>query len=406
MARLSILSAVRFTDSDSRLRYSPAVNCWAPSSRPLARTSFSNDFLCQPRQARRLANFGLCRQEGETNILCSMSHLFIVVALLLIASSVSAQRDRDTYNPSNQGFEVSGQVSLIDSGAPAQNVPVRLEKFTGGLIDQMNTDGRGRFRFTNLQRGYYRVVINVPGLRPTQQDADLQLMSKTFLVFELFSEKADQLAALSASADVIDARVPAVAREEFVLGRAALARKSYAEAMTHLQKAVSSFPQFFEARLLLATAFIDLREWNKAETVLKAALDLKPENAPTLLSLGEVYWRQKRFKDAEETLQAGLKVNDKSWHGYFTLGRLYWDQGDVARAGAAIGKTLQLRPDFAEAHLLAGNILLRLNQQQRALFEYQEYLKLAPKGEFAPQARDLIQKLQKALSDKTEREKG
>ncbi len=330
-------------------------------------------------------------------MLRSMSSAFVVTALLSLASSVCAQRDRDTYNPSNQGFEVSGQVSISESGSAAQNVPVRLEKFTGGIIDQMNTDGRGRFRFTNLQRGYYRVVINAPGLKPSQQDADLQLMTKAFLVFDLISERANTLAALSASADVIDARVPAEAREEFVLGRTALARKSYDDAITHLQKAVVSSPEFFEARLLLATAFIDLREWSKAETVLKSALELKPENAATMISLGEVYWRQKRFKDAEETLQAGLKVDDKSWHGYFTLGRLYWDMGDVAKAGANVGKTLQLKPDFAEAHLVAGNILLRVNQQQRALVEYQEYLKLAPKGEFAQQARDLVQKLQKSI---------
>jgi tetratricopeptide (TPR) repeat protein len=331
-------------------------------------------------------------------MLRSMTRPFVVAALLLIASSVSAQRDRDAYNPNNQGFEVSGQVSLVDSGGPAPNVPVRLERFSGGLIDQMNTDGRGRFRFTNLQRGYYRVVINAPGLRPAQQDADLQVMFKAYLVFEVSPSNA--LAGLTASADVIDARVPPEARQEFVLGRTALSRKSYEDAISHLQKAISTYPEFFDARLLLATAFIDLREWNKAETVLKSALDLKPDNASTVLSLGEVYWRQKRLKDAEETLQAGLKLDDKYWHGYFTLGRLYWEMGDVAKSGAAIGKTLQLKPDFAEAHLLAGNILLRLNQQQRALLEYQEYLKLAPKGEFAPQARDLIQKLKKGLAER------
>jgi hypothetical protein len=59
--------------------------------------------------------------------------------------------------------------------------------------------------------------------------------------------------------------------------------------------------------------------------------------------------------------------------------------------------TLQLKPEFAEAHLLAGNVLLKVGQQQRALLEYEEYLKLAPKGEFAPQARELVQKLQATL---------
>lgn len=63
------------------------------------------------------------------------------------------------------------------------------------------------------------------------------------------------------------------------------------------------------------------------------------------------------------------------------------------KAGPEIGRTLQLKPDFAEAHLLAGNILLRLNQPQRAQAEYEEYLRLAPKGEYATEARELIQKL-------------
>lgn len=85
-----------------------------------------------------------------------------------------------------------------------------------------------------------------------------------------------------------------------------------------------------------------------------------------------------------------------SWHGHFTMGRLYWDMGDVAKAGLAIGRTLKLKPDFAEGHLLAGNILLRINQQERAVTEYQEYLRLEPRGEFATQTRELVEKLKQA----------
>jgi tetratricopeptide (TPR) repeat protein len=89
----------------------------------------------------------------------------------------------------------------------------------------------------------------------------------------------------------------------------------------------------------------------------------------------------------------GLKQEDRNWQGYFTLGRLYWDKGEVMKAAPAIGHTLQLKPDFAEAHLLAGNILLKLNQPERAVVEYEEYVHLAPKGEFAAEARNLVQKL-------------
>jgi hypothetical protein len=62
--------------------------------------------------------------------------------------------------------------------------------------------------------------------------------------------------------------------------------------------------------------------------------------------------------------------------------------------------TLQLKPELAEAHLLAGNILLRVNQRERALVEYREYLKLAPKGEFVPQVQELVRKVEKTLPEK------
>jgi len=71
--------------------------------------------------------------------------------------------------------------------------------------------------------------------------------------------------------------------------------------------------------------------------------------------------------------------------------------GEVSKAGGPIGMTLQLKPDLAEAHLLAGNILLRVNQRERALVEYREYLRLAPKGEFVAQVQELVRKVEKTL---------
>jgi len=321
----------------------------------------------------------------------------LALAVMLAPVSVYAQRDRDTYNPNNQTFEISGQVNLAGGNSPLADVPVRLERFSGGIVDQMSTDSRGRFRFTNVGRGYYKAIINMPGFGPAQQDADLTLLFRAYLVFTLTKIDTTPANALLTT-DVIDARIPASAREEYSRGRKALAKNSQRDAVTHLQKALALYSQFFEAQLLLSTAFMDLREWAQAETSLTQALALKPDNAAATLALGEVYWRQKRTADAEKTLLEGLKLDDKNWHGHFTLGRLYWENGDVMKAAPEIGRTIQLKPDFAEAHLMAGNILLRLKQSERALSEYQEYLRLAPKGEYSTEARQLVTQLQKLVS--------
>ena len=113
----------------------------------------------------------------------AVRQLWLIPALLLLVSPALAQRERDTYTGNSQTFEVSGEVRLSDSGVTAQEVPVRLERFSGGLIDQIMTDNRGRFRFPNLQRGYYKVIVNAPGYRPAQQDADMQVLFRVYLVF-------------------------------------------------------------------------------------------------------------------------------------------------------------------------------------------------------------------------------
>ncbi|MDX6611989.1 MAG: protein O-GlcNAc transferase [Blastocatellia bacterium] len=325
-------------------------------------------------------------------MLSLVSRSWLAVVLLVMVVPALAQRDRDTYTGSSQTFEVGGMVRLAETGTTAQNIQVRLERFGGGLVDQIPTDSQGRFRFPNLQRGYYRVIINTPGYSPAQQDADLQVLFRIFLAFNLVSDRP----ATPASSYVIDAKAPPAAREAFARGSSALAKKNYDEAIHNLQRATEVYPGFLEAEFLLSEAFLDQRSWKEAEASLQRARKLKPDSAPTLISLGEVYWRQQRFDEAEKVLQEGLKIDDKSWHGYFTLGRLYWDQGEIGKAAPQIGRTLQLKPDFAEAHLLAGNILLRLREQKRAVLEYQEYLRLAPKGEFASQARELIEKIKSA----------
>lgn len=319
----------------------------------------------------------------------------LALACLMIAVPVFAQRDRDAFTP-GPSFEISGQVHT-DNG-PARNVAVRLERFGGGIIDQLTTDNGGRFRFAGMTRGYYTVVVEAPGFRVARQTADLQVLFKTFLMIELARDMASMPS--DGLSNVIDSRIPGTARVEYAKARAALVAKKADDAIRHLKKAVFVYPDFFEAQLMLGTSYMDGREWAKAEETLNRALEIKPESAAALLSLGEVYWRQKRYGEAEKTLQEGLKLEEKSWHGYFTLGRLYWDQGNIPKAGAAIGRTLQFKPDFAEAHLLAGNILLRVNQPDRALLEYQEYLRLEPKGEFVQPTRELVQKLSKAIVEK------
>jgi hypothetical protein len=64
---------------------------------------------------------------------------------------------------------------------------------------------------------------------------------------------------------------------------------------------------------------------------------------------------------------------------------------------------LELNPNLAPAHLLKGNLLLRVARPIDALVEFDEYLRLEPNGAFANETRTAVDKIRKATSHQTGR---
>lgn len=325
--------------------------------------------------------------------------LLLAIGMTDLACPVFAQRDNDPLY--GNSFEIAGQVRSGTKKAAVENVLVSLESATGALIHQTTTDGTGRFRFSGLGSGQYAVNIRATGFKPEKQTVELTgIARRAQLFFELTLEKSGSAVPPAPSEQVIDARVPTEAQKEFEKGQSALLEKQADKALSHLEKAVSLYPDFFQAHLLLGITYREGQQWDKAERALRRTLEIKPQIAMALLELGEVYRRQKKFAKAEEVLLAGLQLDDNSWQGHFTLGRVYWEMNQFAKAGPPVGRALQLKPDYAEAHLLGANIFIRVGLPQNALVEYEEYLRLAPKGEFAEQTKEIVQKLKRALANK------
>jgi len=322
------------------------------------------------------------------------SSLYPIAFLLLLfiaTNSAFAQNDMDPSLPGGS-FEITGQVSSPDGRKVVQFVSVRLEK-DGGLVDQRTTDSTGRFRFSRLVPGAYSVSASAPGFRVAPQQVDItRSLPRVHLLLQLVPE-GETFRKLPSAVGVVDANVPEKARTEFEKGRSALAAKKTEEGIQHLERAVALHANYYDAQFLLGTTYMDQENWAKATQSLTQALKINPKAVPAMVSLGEVYRRQKKYDEGEKVLQNGLALDDKSWLAHYTLGRLYWEKQDLINAGKQIAYTLQLEPEFADARLLAGNIFVRAHLPENAIVEYEEYLRLSPKGQFANQIRELVQKL-------------
>ena len=330
----------------------------------------------------------------------------LAVALCHLVGLAQVQSD-----PSRTTVEIHGQVRFVEGGAPAANVVVRLESYDGGgSINEAFTDRLGKFRFTGLPAAQYSIRVRQPGYRDAQQNVDMTTQSSGLVFLQLSRDSATS--SNSTVRGVVDASVPAAAQKEFDKGVAALAeggKEKTAFAARCFEKAVSLHPAFVEARLKLGTAYMDLGEWDKAEKSLRATLEAEPRAFNALFALSEIYLRQNKLAEAEKAVGQGLVIEEQSYLGHLNLARVYWEQArvikDLAQAKPSLEKSyehvkraLSLNPDLANAHLLKGNLLLRVTRAADALTEFDEYLRLEPNGPFAVETRALVEKIRKATA--------
>src|SRR5215213_6945431 len=100
-----------------------------------------------------------------------MSHSIfrLLFALLLTVAwegAASAQPEGASFPISRA---ITAQVRFAQGGTPAENIIVRLERFSGGYVGEERTDRLGKFRFTGLAAEQYVVTVRMPGYREVQR---------------------------------------------------------------------------------------------------------------------------------------------------------------------------------------------------------------------------------------------
>ena len=313
----------------------------------------------------------------------------IVVFAILISSGVTLAQQAPTISIQ---LQVHGQIRYSPSGRPAEFVLVRLESWDGASAGETTTDRSGRFAFMGLWKALFIVSVRVQGFTEIKQQVDLRSQVSDYVQLQLVPEERAPVS--QPKHKVIDASIPRDAREEFEKGSdALLSEKNVAKGIHHLEKAVRLYPQYVDALLLIGTAYMDKQDWLKAEAAFRQVVALDTKSSVGYFALGELYLRQKKYPDAETNVLLGIHLDLKSVQGHFLLGLLYYELGDLVKAGPQVGTALKLNPKFARGHLLAANILLRAHQIENAVVEFEEYLNLEPKGQFAEQARQTVAQL-------------
>jgi tetratricopeptide (TPR) repeat protein len=330
-------------------------------------------------------------------------HLPLLLIFLAVPSLLYAQR-------SGMGGRVSGGVIDVQvryaSGAPGPSgIHVRLESPESGSAGDCQTIEGGKCVFNVPSSGVYMVRMTERGYKDVSVRVELIGNSRGFATLELKpvpgeappEAAADVSEGLSGgSVSAADLSVPENARREFEKGQSALKDNKLDSGISHLRKAIKLYDAFPSAYTLLGTAYLEQKSWKDAETALQKATSLDSKSGEAYLALGAVFNQTKDFLKAETALLRGLELKPDAPGGHYELAKTYWALGRWQEAAPHARKAVSDIPDLASPHVLLGNILLKENNPQGALQEYQEYLRLDPNGSMAPGARQMIEKLQKS----------
>jgi tetratricopeptide (TPR) repeat protein len=333
----------------------------------------------------------------------SLRLLLPLCPFFLLVSSAYAQRPGAGGTRPSGGI-ISVQVRYADGRPAPRGIHVRLEHAEGGAEADLDTKDGGKCEFHQATSGVFIVRIAEGDYKEASARVELITNPMAYVILNLIplkraadSEVVTLPVDSSDSVSVKDLAIPETARLEFSKGEEAMRAKNADESVKHFQKAIKLYDAYPQAYRMLGDAYVEKQQWPDAETALKKSIDLQPDLAPAYFDLGALRNQTKNYPGAEEALKKGLELTPDATVGKYELAKTYWALGRWQDAAPFAVDTVKAQPDLAAAHVLLANIRLKQRDAAGALHEYQEYLRIEPQGSMAPQVREMIEKIQKAL---------
>jgi tetratricopeptide (TPR) repeat protein len=324
----------------------------------------------------------------------------LILSWFLLASSLWAQGQG-----AGQGGIIRVQVRYADGRPAPVGIHVRLESAEGGSEADLMTTPGGKCEFRQPTNGVFIVRIADGEYKEVSARVELINNPMAYVVLDLIPLKSDSQPEISVpstdpsdAVSVKDLAVPADARKEYGRGEEALAAKNPDEGVKHFQKAIKIYPDYPHAYQMLGEAYLQKQDWKQAEAALKKSIELEPNLTASYLDLGGLRNQTKDYSGAEGALKKCLELSPNTPAAEYELAKTYMATGRWQEAAPLAESAVKELPDLASAHVLLANIRLKQRNAAAALHEYQEYLRLDPNGDMAPQVRDMVAKLQKALA--------
>jgi Flp pilus assembly protein TadD len=149
----------------------------------------------------------------------------------------------------------------------------------------------------------------------------------------------------------------------------------------------------------MGVAYMKLADTANSEKAFRKSVDVSHKRyQDAYLGLAELSLNGHRFADAETLARKAVEIDPNSWRAQSQLARALVELHRASEAEPSAVAAVKLKADNPTLYLLLANIHMQLQNDRAQLDDLNHYLKLAPAGPFADQARQQRDQLQQFLS--------
>jgi tetratricopeptide (TPR) repeat protein len=296
-------------------------------------------------------------------------------------------------------FIISGTVRRDETDEPVAGVRLQLLTAAGNVAhSSVLTSDSGDFSFGQFAPGRYEVVAERDGYQPVRVEVEVSRYDQPNVIVRMRK----QLVAPNPTGDVTTAHqlaIPQKARAAFEKGIAkADSHADYKNAVLDFQRAVSIYPDYYEAYTEMGTAYVRLKDFAAAEKALRQSIEMSAQKyVPPLMLLSMLLNDQNRSSEAEPLARQVIAVDPTAWRGQYELSRALLALRRLPEAEASAYAARDLKPENPDIYLLLSEIHRHTQNPSALLQDIDAYLKLAPQGPAAAQVRNLREQLLKFM---------
>ena len=292
---------------------------------------------------------------------------------------------------------LSGRITMDPDNAPLVQVRVEIRMLGENLTASALSDREGNFRFVGIPSGVYFVTVSEPGCNPFEDSVKVDTGTAPLIV-RLRKNNTAASASAGLPVSVHELSIPAKARKSFDKGDRLLAAHDPAAGIAEYQRALKSFPEYYEAYYKIGLAEIEREHGPEAEAAFHKSIELSDGKfVPALSGLSLVLCVERRFDEAAATARRNLELDETDPTGHYALGLASYAMGKMPDAEKEVLEALRYRPKFTEPYLLLAQVHARQNNPAAVVADLDAYLKLESAGPRAERARTIRAGAQNAL---------